>query len=75
MDIINIITSECQRFSNILNNFYSLKNKITELIKVKHINIEHMSKSIHYNKGELGEIFVVQKLYNLPKEQLIDIFG
>ena len=80
MNIINIITSECQRFSNILNNFYSLKNKITELIKVKninieHINIEHMSKSIHYNKGELGEICVVQKLYNLPKEQLIDIFG
>jgi hypothetical protein len=33
------------------------------------------SKSIHYNKGELGEICVVQKLYNLPKEQLIDIFG
>ena len=29
-------------------------------------------KSIHYNKGELGEICVVQKLYNLPKEQLID---
>lgn len=75
MNIINIITSECQRFSNILNNFYSLKNKITELIKVKNINIEHMSKSIHYNKGELGEICVVQKLYNLSKEQLIDIFG
>lgn len=79
MDIINIITLECDRLSNKINNFYKLKKELDELIQVKNVNIldniQYMSKIINYNKGELGEICVVQQLYNLPIDTLINLFG
>ena len=55
---------------NVIHTFCKLKEELDNLLILKKPNT-----IIHYNKGELGEICVIQKLYQLSNKIYVNLFG
>lgn len=71
---------EFEKFINDTNNIDLNKDKKNiEVANIKYVNkeIKITDKNITYNKGEIGEIFVLKKIFELKNDCkiLINIFG